>query len=169
MLAVIIGALLFICFLFSILNQFSFPFFRRAIAQHDRFMLLPKWTFFAPNPGCTDYRLLYRDYDEDEQPSKWEEVMSVRRRSWSDAIWNPDKRSSKGLFDLGQALLIISQEINDPRVLMTTVPYIALAHYIDSLPHQSSVKYRQFVIVQTHGIFTESAPDVLISSGMHRV
>jgi len=169
MLAVIIGTVLVVWLLLSILNQFSFPFFKNAVAQYDRWLLLPKWTFFAPNPGCTDYRLLYRDFNDREQPSQWREVPMVRKRAWADAIWNPDKRLSKGLFDLAQSLMIIRQDYDNPAVLMTSIPYVALAHYVEWLPRDQPVKSRQFMIVQTHGIFASSGPDVLMHSGVHDV
>jgi len=169
MLAGIIGSVLVVWLVLSILNQFSFSFFRRAIAQHDKCLLLPKWTFFAPKPGCTDLRLLYRDFDEREQPSVWMEVRTVRRRALSDAIWHPDKRLSKGLFDLGQSLMLIREEYDNPTVLMTSVPYVALARYVECLPRDASVKYRQFMLAETHGIFVSAGPNLLMRSGIHNV
>ncbi|MGE5322718.1 MAG: hypothetical protein ACM3SW_07645 [Actinomycetota bacterium] len=165
----IVGGLLLIWFVLSVLNQFDLTFFKNSVAAYDRFLLLPRYTFFAPNPGCTDYRLLYRDFGYDNQPSPWQEVLIVRKRSWLDAVWNPEKRLSKGLFDLTQAMLIIRREYKDPAVLMTSVPYIALAHYVECLPHKTPVKYRQFMIAQSHGYLTETAPETLATSGVHSV
>jgi len=169
MFAGLIGVLLLAWFLLSILNQFSFAFMAKFAAGYDRWLLLPRWTFFAPNPGCTDYRLLYRDFDDREQASEWSEVPLVRRRGHWDAIWNPDKRRSKGLFDLAQSLLILRHEHDNPAVAMTSIPYVALAHYVDCLPRGPGVKYRQFIIVQTHGIFADAGPELLMHSGVHRV
>lgn len=165
----IIAGLLLVWLLFSFLNQFDFAFFKKSIAAHDRCFLLPRYTFFAPNPGCTDYRLLYRDFASDDQPSGWKEILIVRKRSWVDAVWNPEKRLSKGLFDLSQALLMVRREFEDPAVLMTSVPYVALAHYVDCLPREQSVKYRQFMVAQSHGYFAETAPETLVISGVHNV
>src|SRR5690348_12432463 len=51
-------------FILSILNQFGFAWFDK-ITRHDHFSLLPLWTFFAPNPGQSDYHLIYRDRKTD--------------------------------------------------------------------------------------------------------
>jgi len=165
----LIGIVLLILFVLSILNQFSFPFFRSFIARYDHFMVLPKWTFFAPHPGCTDYRLLYRDYDDQEQPSEWREIPLVRKRAWLDALWNPDKRLSKGIFDLAQSLILIRQTHESLAVTMTSTPYVALAHYVNSLPYAKSTHYRQFMIAQSHGMFPKTAPEILMCSGVHCV
>jgi hypothetical protein len=159
---------LIVLFVLSIFNQFSFRFLSR-LALYDKFLLLPKWTFFAPNPGCEDYRLLYRDFDATEQPSTWQEVCTVRKRTWSDAFWNPNKRLSKALFDLTQSLSIIRKSCDKPAILMTSIPYVALVHYINCLPRGQSVKYRQFMVVQSHGIFADSPPEMLIQSEIHSV
>jgi hypothetical protein len=169
MLAWIVGAVLLLWLICSAVNQFSLKWFSKHVTQYDHFMLLPRWTFFAPNPGCTDYRLLYRNYDEDERPSEWCEVPVVRRRSLLDALWNPDKRRSKGIYDLVQSLMQIRRDIDEPAVLMTSIPYVALAHFIDQLPRDENVQRRQFIIVQTHGIYAHAGPDVLITSGVHLV
>lgn len=164
----IIGTVLLTLLLLSALNQFSFSFMKK-VAEYDRWLLLPQWTFFAPNPGCTDYRLLYRDLDEQKQPFEWREIPLVRRRSYWDGVWNPDKRRSKCLFDLTQTVVIIRQEYDNPAVTMTSIPYLALAHYVDREPLQPGAKFRQFIVVQTHGIFTEAGPEPLLRSEVHSV
>jgi hypothetical protein len=169
MLAELIGLFLTVWLLLSILNQFSFSFIKK-ITQHDKCALLPRWTFFAPNPGCTDFRLVYRTFDEQELPSAWKEVCMVRERAWSDAIWNPDKRLLKAVVDLAQALLAIRRTYDDPTVLITSFPYVVLAHYLDCQPRlDPSAKSWQFMVIQTHGVFTESSPDLLIRSKVHNV
>jgi len=167
MLAGFIGFFLIVWLFLSVLNQFSFP-FMNAVTQYDRWALLPRWTFFAPNPGCTDFRLVYRTFDAQDQPSPWREVSMVRERALLDAIWNPDKRRSKALVDLTQALLLARRKCDEPAVLMTSFSYVAIAHYIDRLPRlQESAQSWQFLVLQTHGIFAESTPDILIRSGVH--
>ena len=141
----------------------------KKVAEYDRWLLLPQWTFFAPNPGCTDYRLLYRDLDEQKQPFEWREIPLVRRRSYWDGVWNPDKRRSKCLFDLTQTVVIIRQEYDNPAATMISIPYLALAHYVDREPAHPGAKFRQFMVVQTHGIFTETGPEPLLRSEIHSV
>src|SRR6516165_3344166 len=56
--------------------------------------IIPLWTFFAPNPGMTDYHLMWRDRYADHSCSPWHEVVAPSA-SWLKAIWNPHKRSRK--------------------------------------------------------------------------
>jgi hypothetical protein len=168
MLAFVIGTVLGLWLLLSILNQFPLP-FMRAIATYDRWFLLPVWTFFAPNPGSTDYRLVYRDFDRDETPSPWIEIPLVRRRAPLDAVWHPDKRRSKGIFDLGQHLLVLRHTYGDSAAIAATFPYVALLHYVDRLPRDGDVRYRQFMLVQTHGQYAGADPDILLRSEIHSV
>lgn len=123
---IIVGAVLLFWLVLSAINQFSFAFFNKLVARYDHVMLMPRYTFFAPNPGSTDYRFLVRDYHGEDKPCPWQEIPIVRKRSLRDAFWNPDKRRSKGLFDLVQSLIMIHREYEDPAVLMTSIPYIAL-------------------------------------------
>jgi len=166
--AFVIGTVLGVWLLLSILNQCSLS-FMKAIGRYDRCFLLPVWTFFAPNPGSTDYRLVYRDFDRHEVPSPWSEVPLVRRRRGLDALWHPDKRRSKGVFDLGAHLLQLRHKHGGSAATMATFPYVALLHYVDGLPRNGEVRYRQFMIVQTHGQFSDADPDVLVCSEVHSV
>jgi hypothetical protein len=169
MLSFVIGTLLCVWFLLSVLNQFSFSFINKTMARLDRLYLLPVWTFFAPNPGCTDYRLVYRDIISPELPSSWNEIPLVQERKCIDAFWNPDKRRSKAVFDLVQSLLIFRSKNPDSAAVMISLPYIALLHYVGHLPRRGDVKYRQFMIVQTHGIFTDANLEILMRSEIHSV
>jgi hypothetical protein len=167
--AIVIGIGLLLWLILSAIHQFSFDCINKLVGRYDRFMLMPRYTFFAPNPGSTDYRLLIRDFRSENEPSAWQEIPLVRKRSLLDAFWNPDKRRSKGLFDLAQSLMQVRRESENPSVLMTSVPYIALLHFIDRLPREGTVRQRQFMVVQTYGIYPQSGPEVLITSGVHNV
>jgi len=68
--------------------------------QRDWLSVIPAWNFFAPNPGTTDYHLLYRDKLESDDLSVWREIPIEKEPSLLKAIWNPHKRKSKVLSDV---------------------------------------------------------------------
>ena len=76
------------------------PFIRR----FDSAGLLPRWTFFAPNPGVTDTILLVRERNADGDWSDWRvawRCVSNRLRF----IWHPEKRVEKLVSDCSQGIL----------------------------------------------------------------
>ena len=170
MLEACLGVLVTVWLMLTAVHQFQFPWMQRGVIRFDRFMLLPTWTFFAPNPGSTDFRLVYRNIDHQDRLSAWEEVPLVRTRHWRDALWNPEKRLSKGLFDLAQTLMTIRRMYESPDVAMTSLPYVAIVRFVESLPRSPSVRCRQFMVLQTHGMLNpHQEPEVLVRSAVHRV
>src|SRR4051812_48659631 len=112
------------------LGQFDAPFITR-IRARDHFSLMPRWTFFAPRPGVTDYHLLYQLFPDD-WPNGWhEEHLADPRTVWG-AIWNPLKRNKKALCDSVRSLGQQSKEL-DPSSLWQvqfSVPYLAALSYL---------------------------------------
>src|ERR1700686_2969061 len=71
----------------------SCPHWLRAV---NVFWLIPVWTFFAPNPGMTDYYLLYRDRLPDGSFDNWRKVeLKNSPNGFRVALWNPTKRKHK--------------------------------------------------------------------------
>ncbi|MCB1020571.1 MAG: hypothetical protein H6509_07465 [Bryobacterales bacterium] len=66
----------------------------------DPLSLIPAWNFFAPNPGTTDYHLLYRDKLDSGEVSLWREIPIEKEPTMLKGIWNPHKRKSKVLSDV---------------------------------------------------------------------
>src|SRR6185436_18257319 len=88
----------------TIANQFHSrcPVWLRAV---DVFGLIPVWTFFAPNPGMTDYYLLYRDRLPDGSFDNWRNVeLKGSDNGVRLGLWNPEKRKHKALSDLMSVL-----------------------------------------------------------------
>jgi hypothetical protein len=129
----------------SIILQFNPPWFS-FIERYDSLMLLPRWTFFAPRPGMSDYHLLYRDYSEDGSPSTWVEIPITEERKPFSWIWNPEKKSKKVLSDVVASLVQLRDIENIALVL--SLPYLILLNVV--VHHgeiQAGVK-RQFVLVE---------------------
>lgn len=79
---------------------------------YDVLSLVPAWNFFAPNPGTTDYHLLYRDKLESGEVSVWKEIPIDKEPTILKAIWNPHKRKSKVLSDV---IGIVNQSLGAAR------------------------------------------------------
>jgi hypothetical protein len=123
--------------------------FEQALRTRDVFCLLPLWTFFAPNPGTTDTRLLWRESLGPGQTSHWHELSPPGRRAWS-AVWNPKRRIQKAITDAG-ALLSEARARDDADVVMLSVAYLMLLGYVTVQVGSPRAFARQFILVQTSG------------------
>ena len=151
----------------SIVNQFRFAWFQR-IAERDSFALLPLWTFFAPNPGQSDYHVVYRDRHADGSMTDWREIDITEPRRWYSFLWNPEKRSKKVLSDIVASLVdTIGTQPDLGNAIMLTLPYLLLLNVISQLDTTPDVTHRQFVIVETFGFNPTDKPRVILRSDFH--
>jgi len=104
--------------------------FQSAINQFNGLHIIPRWTFFAPNPGVRDYHLVIRDRYRDGRLTDWKSVPVYPPRPKFAYLWNPQKRASKILTDAVQAIkLLLKRDDVGPSGLPFTVPYLLLLHY----------------------------------------
>jgi hypothetical protein len=141
------------------------------LVNRDIFSLIPIWTFFAPNPGCTDLHLLYRDRDAEGGTTDWREIVVSGRDSWLD-LWNPHRRISKGVTDVGPDLThgtdyVPRNSVDKKKVL--GFPYLLLLNYVCSQPADFRAEMRQFALARTGGFGTEGSPEVVFLSAFHRI
>jgi hypothetical protein len=153
----------------TIANQFDSrcPDWLKAV---DVFGLIPVWTFFAPNPGMTDYYLLYRDRLPDGSFDNWRRV---ELRPWENtfqlALWNPTKRKQKALSDIVSALIRLAKD-SKPEELIVTVPYLLILNFITSRPHSLGTNGTQFMVLEHDGFSGDPERSrVLVMSGIHRL
>ena len=59
--------------LLSLLFQFESR-LKKWLASKDALSLLPSWSFFAPIPGTSDYRIIFRDFSEDKSLGSWKRL-----------------------------------------------------------------------------------------------
>jgi hypothetical protein len=112
--------------LLTIANQFNARWLRY-VRGFDLMMLIPRWTFFAPNPGLSDFHLSYRIVDADGRVSAWEEIDGISQRSLRAAVWNPDKRVTKAVIEMASVLVPLCR--HHPARVADSVPYrCALNH-----------------------------------------
>jgi hypothetical protein len=136
----------------------------------DVFGLIPVWTFFAPNPGMTDYYLLYRDRLPEGSLDNWRQVeLKPSENSFRLALWNPTKKKHKALSDMVSALIRLAK-YREHEGLIATVPYILILNFITSRPHSLGADGTQFMVLEHGGFAGEPERSrVLVMSGIHRL
>lgn len=152
----------------SVVHQFRRSWWER-VARIDTLNLLPRWRFFAPNPGRHDILLVYRDWIGDE-PQPWQEVTAPRsRRRWR-WFWNPSRYPRKAVHDLANGLLPLAATAGESRTLLLTLPYIGLLAFVMSQPvRHPQASQRQFALVRVQGFGSERRIDVPFVSETHRL
>jgi hypothetical protein len=132
---------------FTAAAQFRIPRLERWARSRDVFCLLPIWTFFAPNPGTTDTRLLWREALSSRHFGPWHELSPPRPNAWR-AIWNPSRRIQKAIADAGG---LLAQGVGESETKILTIPYLMLLKYVAAQTGSPHAIARQFVVVQTSG------------------
>ena len=133
------------------------------LAQHRHFQpfinafnalhIIPRWTFFAPNPGVRDYHLVIRDRCSDGRLASWKSVPVYSPRPKFGYFWNPQKRSSKILNDAVQAIkLLLKRENIGIAGIPFTVPYLLLLYYAaHAVPPEPDAMEFQIAIIESSG------------------
>lgn len=115
------------------------------LRRYDYLHLIPRWTFFAPNPETNNYYLLYRNVIPEGTYTDFQEVILHQPRVWR-AFWNPSRRASKVLLDCIHTLVILQTQANSSLSLQRTVPYLLLVNYVQNLQHRRDAHAAQFAI-----------------------
>lgn len=149
----------------SAICQLPFERFER-IRLWDPWNLIPQWTFFAPNPGIYDTHLLYRSQLSNGTFTEWAEVTLLEPRRQIHAVWNPNSRQEKVLFDAISELKGLAEHFS-PVSLQTSIPYLTLLNFTSNLPRLQEAVGTQFLIVESSGIELEEEPSMLFLSGLH--
>jgi hypothetical protein len=141
----------------------------RWIKAHDPFALVPMWTFFAPNPGTRDLRLLWRDRLVDGTLAPWHELLPPDT-GFRRALWNPWKRQRKAVFDAGQLVAQIAAQSGDDPLVLVTFPFVMLLAAVSAMPASALSLARQFVIVDTAGSDDgPQEPRLILASHWHEL
>ena len=149
--------------LLSILNQFTR--LQRSLKRWDSVGLLPYWSFFAPNPGTFDHRVLMRKKDADGNVGSWSEICVYEPRLASHLIWNPNKIRQKCVSDCVSALLREDWQSKEDssEFIQVSWPYIKLAQFASSGDILEKDELRQFSIVASQGIDRRELRPLFIS------
>jgi hypothetical protein len=116
----------------------------------DACAYIPTWTFFAPNPGVTDTRVLWREQLTDGSVSHWHEVVPPQCGILR-AVWNPRKRARKAVTDCGPMVTRLIARSKQSPLPMLSLPYLMLVQHIAGISGFPLSLARQFTIVSTQG------------------
>jgi hypothetical protein len=167
--AAILVAVFVLWFALSAIGQFDWR-VTRWLRGHDYFSLIPRWTFFAPRPGRTDYHLMVQVFHGDV-PQPWREQPLADRRTWLGALWNPEKRHRKALSDLVRGVTRAMAEIDRATrwQVQYTVPYIAILNYLSAAAAGEGASHVRFMILECEGFYFEREPWPVFLSARHAV
>jgi hypothetical protein len=142
------------------------------INRNDLFRLVPVWTFFAPNPGVSDFNLLSRVKLEDGTITSFQEVPLRSKKALSVALFNPERRLQKVLNDHARTILRqIDNEITEENKqnIKLTFSYISVLNYCARLPAVPHAHAIQFVILESFGYQELMEPRLILNSDFHRI
>ena len=123
----------------------------KSLKYRDVAAVIPAWTFFAPNPGKNDTRLLWRELRCDGSISVWHEVVPPSGGLLR-AVWNPGKREAKAISDAGPMVLRMLTQNPKNQLTLVSLPYLVLLNRISSAPRTPLSVARQFLVLQTTGV-----------------
>jgi hypothetical protein len=128
--------------------------------------LIPRYHFFAPTPGTTDYHMLVRVRGPAGQLSAWRDATPSQRRWWN-FLWNPDRRTRKALHDLVTDLLEKSRT-SSARATQVSVPYLALLNRAMAAAGSCEEgSHVQFVIAISKGTLSSEPAGPAFASSLH--
>jgi len=169
-----ISAVMGVWFVLSVLHQLTNRHGDR-IKRMNLIALIPAWTFFAPTPGTTDYRLVVRDQRADGF-TDWTEIEWCSRRRLVDALWHPARHRTKLIVDCVTAFIRTVQEMgklgmdveHDPQSWMISVPYMALLNVAQlSATAAPGVTARQFAVIEVSPGAPAAPPRLVVCSSPH--
>ena len=148
--ALLVGAFLIV----TVLSQLRRPALIRRLKRWDPIAAVPTWTFFAPNPGTTDSRVVWRDLYADGETSEWHELQPPPQRMLR-CIWQPEKRVRKGIVDCSSMTLrLVARDSTSP-LPRVSLPYLLIASHVSALPASPMSVARQFALLASR----ETDPD----------
>lgn len=130
--------------------------------KYDKLHLLPNYSFFAPRPYSSDYRLVYKLVDggkgEDWQEVKMYDSFKVRR-----CLWNPFKYYNKGFIDTSNFLIGEYHALKEKHIIKISENYINILKVVadDVVQPGSTVR---FAIVTSKGIHELSIEQIMFAS-----
>lgn len=151
--------------LLSMLKQFRR--FQPFLNHLDPVGALPLWTFFAPKPGASDYRVLVRKKDAEGNVGSWSEICIHEPRLASHLFWNPGKLRQKCVHDCVRVLLrqLSTSKDNESErdLVQVSWSYIKLAQLAFWGLSLEKDELRQFSVVDSQGLDRRDVRGLFIS------
>jgi len=146
------------------------PPFQFWVSRFDQFHLIPRWNFFAPNPGDKDYHLVVRHRCLDGRLTEWQNVPLYVPRPKLACLWHPQKRAAKVLNDAVQSIRFLYRHegVSDSG-LPFSLPYLLLLRTVCRLaPPADDATELQFAIIESTGHDETRALTCAFLSSYHR-
>ncbi len=122
------------------------------LSRCDPLRILPRWTFFAPNPATRDQHVVVRYKLADGTFTEWTPAIFAPPRAHWDVVWHPSKRPRKIQSDTIASVKRIYRATNSMASVQLSLPYIIiLRHCVQMVPCHIAAVERQFAIVETAG------------------
>jgi hypothetical protein len=172
MIIIVVSSFYLLWIFFTLVSQTGFEWDDR-IFHFDVFRLIPVWTFFAPNPGVSDFNLLLRTRLPDGTLTPFTQIPLKGRKNILMAIFNPHRRLQKALHDHAQAISMqvaggtLTEENKED--IQLTFNYISILNYCTQLPSVSGSSALQFMILESFGYHEFREPQVILNSGFHKL
>jgi hypothetical protein len=167
-LGILVAMVLIGWFAASVVHQVQPQFWRRWAAR-DRLGLLPRWSFFAPNPGRHDIHVVFRD-GTGATWGRWVEIGATPAPRWWRAAWNPYRYARKAVLDLVNGLRTIRADETGSHLLSGY--YVAMLDWVMHQPsthdNEPPASHRQFAVLGRHD-HARRVLDVLFVSASHRL
>jgi hypothetical protein len=139
------------------------------LIRSDRFGLIPRWTFFAPNPGREDTHVIFRD-KENGRWCSWQTLTPAASRPAWRWLWNPQRFPRKAAADLANGMRRSASHLKEvPRALLLSNSYVAILRWVMEQPRSRESTHRQFAIVTSRGFAEQQHLDILFLSEPHIV
>lgn len=146
----------------SILHQFR-P-LQPHLRKRDKLGLLPNYSFFAPKPMTSDYRLIYKRAGGDD--AEWVEVPICTDAGLSRLVWNPDKYVNKAFVDTCNFLIDEFHRLPEKPLIRISLHYLTLmltvARHLGRSRQQGHAV--RFAVVSTGGGDRVSIEQVMFAS-----
>jgi hypothetical protein len=150
----------------TVLRQLPYSGAKRLLT-YDWIGIFPLWSFFAPQPGGSDFHLLYRDQIREGENTGWMEHFKDSPRGRWAWVWNPDRRLRKALLDIAQELAIDQASGVSRQAIVLSVPYLALLNFVSNVPRSFPATGTQFAVMMSDGAIHDQHPKVLFLSSFH--
>ena len=172
MIMVILISIFYIAWLIGTILSQPFRGMQKWAQRFDRFRLMPVWTFFAPDPGVSDYNLLSRVRRVDGVITPFEEIRPGNGKKFLRLFFHPERRLQKAFTDFSGALAgYVASDLTDAARdnIRLTVSYISLLHYCSALATDPGTVAVQFMILESYGHLEVQEPQLILNSEFHRL
>jgi hypothetical protein len=168
----VVCAAFFAWFSLSVLHQVRL--FSSKMGRFDPLGLLPRWTFFAPNPGIYDYHIVYREVNDgdgsDLNPdtsNSWRHIQIISETAAIPLLWNPERRIAKTISDISNSIIGMLREKIAPDVVPYTPSYFLMTHLAQrGVTRGSKIEW---AIVKSHGFHGNRTFSPVFVSNVHEV